>query len=186
MDIISRAILLISILLYLVLLAFAQTCSNYSFPNNEAFNSCIDLSSLQAQLHWNYIASTKNVHIAYKAQQTSTGWIAWAINPTGKGMVGAQALVAFQNSDGNMTAYTTPITSYSPSMQPGNLSFKVSNISATYANNEMTIFALVGPLENGTSVDHVWQAGNSVSDGIPQSHALSGSNIQSMGTIQFL
>lgn len=70
-------------------------------------------------------------------------------------MVGSQALVAFQNSDGRMTAYPTPVTSMNPSMQPDTLSFKVSNISATYDNNEMTIFAIVGPLENGTTVNHV-------------------------------
>ncbi|XP_015582600.2 cytochrome b561 and DOMON domain-containing protein At5g47530 [Ricinus communis] len=186
MDIPSGLRLLIGILISLVLVTSAQSsCSNYIFPNNEVFISCTDLPALQAQLHWNYIASSRIVHIAYKASQTSRGWIAWAINPTGIGMVGSQALVAFQNSNGSMIAYTTPITSSSPSMQPGVLSFKVSNISATYANNEMTIFAMVGPLENGTTVNHVWQAGDSVMNGIPQAHALSGPNIKSMGSINF-
>ncbi|KAJ9169969.1 hypothetical protein P3X46_018108 [Hevea brasiliensis] len=92
----------------------------------------------------------------------------------------------FQNSRGSMTAYPTPVTSLIPSMQPGTLNFKFSNISATYDNNEMTIFAIVGPLENGTTVNHVWQAGNSMSKGIPQAHAISGPNIQSMERINFL
>ncbi|KAG8385838.1 hypothetical protein BUALT_Bualt03G0086800 [Buddleja alternifolia] len=34
------------------------------------------------------------------------------LNPTGQGMAGAQALVAFQRSDGSMRAYTSPIASY--------------------------------------------------------------------------
>ncbi|KAJ9176819.1 hypothetical protein P3X46_012091 [Hevea brasiliensis] len=186
MDITSKLTLLFGTLLSLVLFTSAQRCSNYTFPNNQVFSSCTDLPSLQAQLHWNYIASTRSIHLAYKANQAPAGWIAWAINPTGTGMVGSQALVAFQNSEGSMTAYPTPVTSSSPSMQTGTLSFKVSNISATYDNNEMTIFAIVGPLENGTTVNHVWQAGNSVSNGIPQAHALSGPNIQSMGRINFL
>ncbi|KAG8642144.1 cytochrome b561 and DOMON domain-containing protein At5g47530 [Manihot esculenta] len=186
MDIASKLTLLVGILLALVLLTHAQSCSNFTFPNNQVFDSCIDLPSLQAQLHWNYFASTRSIHIAYKTNQAPTGWIAWAINPTGTGMVGSQALVAFQNSDGSMTAYPTTVTSMNPSMQPDTLSFKVSNISATYYNNEMTIFAIVGPLENGTTVNHVWQAGDSVSNGIPQAHALSGPNLQSMGRISFL
>lgn len=123
--------------------------------------------------------------MAYRANQTSLGWIAWAINPTGTGMVGSQALVAFRGSNGSMIAYTTLINSYSPSMQPGNLSFPVSDISATYSFKEMIIFALVGPLPNGTTVNHVWQAGGLVGN-VPMTHALSGDNLLSKGTINFL
>lgn len=100
-------------------------------------------------------------------------------------MIGPQALVAFHNSNGSMTVYPTPINSYSPSMQPGALSFQVSNISATYSDNEMSIIAVVGPLQNGTTVDHVWQAGNSITNNIPSIHATTGPNIQSMGRINF-
>ena len=67
-------------------------------------------------------------------------------------MVGSQALVAFRNANGSMTVYPTPITSYDPSMQPGALSFKVSNVSAEYSENDMTIFAVIGPLANGTII----------------------------------
>ncbi|KAK6918760.1 AIR12, DOMON domain [Dillenia turbinata] len=108
------------------------------------------------------------------------------INPTGTGMLGSQALVAFLHSNGSMIAYPTPITSYSPSMKPGTLSFQVSNISAEYSNNEMAIFATIGPLSNGTTVNHVWQAGNSVSNDIPQMHPTTGPNVQSMGSLNFL
>ncbi|KAG5232047.1 cytochrome b561 and DOMON domain-containing protein [Salix suchowensis] len=171
MAITSAPALFISILLSLVLIPSAQSCSEYTFPGNQAFNSCIDLPFLQANIHWNYIPSTRTVHIAYRANQTSTGWIAWGINPL------VQAC---------LTAYPTPITSYTTSMRPGALSFQVSNISATYTNNQMSIFAVLGPLQNATAVNHVWQAGNSVINDIPSSHATTGSNIQSMGTLNFL
>ncbi|CAK7349091.1 unnamed protein product [Dovyalis caffra] len=186
MAITSTPALLINILLSLVLISSAQTCLKYTFPGNQDFNSCIDLPVLQAHLHWNYLPSTRTVHIAYRANQTSTGWIAWAINPTGTGMVGSQALVAFYNSNGSLIAYPTPITSYSASMQPGALSFQVSNISATYIHNQMTVFAVLGPLQNETAVNHVWQAGNSVINDIPSSHTTTGPNIQSMGALNFL
>lgn len=117
--------------------------------------------------------------------QVSEGWIAWANNPTGTGMVGSQALVAFHNANGSMTVYTTSITSYNPSMLPALLSFQVSNISAEYIDNEMTIYAVVGPLENGTIVNHVWQDGRSVSSNIPQIHSTSPPHLQSMGKIDF-
>lgn len=99
-------------------------------------------------------------------------------------MVGSQAIVVFHNSNGHVTVYPTPITSYSPSTQPGTLSFQVSNISAEYANGEMTSFAVVGPLDNKSTVKHVWQAGDTVSNNIPQTHPTSGPNIQSMGTVE--
>ena len=95
-------------------------------------------------------------------------------------MVGSEALVAFLNPNGSMTGYTTQIDSYNPSMQPRALRFKVSNIRAEYSNDEMIIFAVIGPLNTGTTVNHVWQVGNSLSDNIPQMHSTSGPNIQSM------
>ncbi|KAF3443302.1 hypothetical protein FNV43_RR12984 [Rhamnella rubrinervis] len=101
-------------------------------------------------------------------------------------MVGSQAILAFQNSNGSITVYPTPITSYNPSMQPRSLSYQVSNVSAEYANGEMTIFAVVGPLDNKTTVNHVWQAGDTVSINIPQIHPTSGPNTQSTGTVDFL
>ncbi|KAF5741383.1 cytochrome b and DOMON domain-containing protein [Tripterygium wilfordii] len=186
MALTSKYILLTSILLSLTLMSSTQTCSNYTFSNKQVFRSCSDLPVLQGHLHWNYMPSTKRIQIAYRATQTSTGWIAWAINPTATAMLGSQALVAFRYPNGSMTAYPTPITSYNPSMQPGTLSFKVSKISATYANNEMIIFAEIGPLNKRTTINHVWQAGSSVLNNVPQIHPTSGANIQSMDTVDFL
>lgn len=176
---------ILCIVVSLLLVSSAQTCSNYTFSTNRVFSSCSDLPYLQAHLHWNYISSTKRVQIAYRATQASDGWIAWGINPTGTGMVGSQAIVALRHSKGSMTAYTTAITGYSPSMNPGTLSFSVSNISAEYSHNEMRIFAVIGPLSNGTVVNHVWQSGSSVSNDIPQMHSTSGENVQSIGKLDF-
>ncbi|KAL0307327.1 UNVERIFIED_CONTAM: cytochrome and DOMON domain-containing protein [Sesamum radiatum] len=167
------------------LVSSAKTCSNSTFSLDRVFNSCSDLPYLGAHLHWDYIPSLGKVSIAYRARQISTGWIAWAINPTDTGMVGSQALVAFRNANGSMIVYPTSITSYNPSMLPGELTFQVSNISAEYKHNEITIYAIVGPLENGTIVNHIWQAGNSVSSNIPQIHSMSSSHLQSMGKIDF-
>lgn len=181
----STSKLLFCILASTFLVTSAQNCSNYTFPANRTFTTCKVLPFLEANLHWNYNSSSTKVSIAYRAKQDSKGWVAWAINPIRQGMVGSQALVAFHNSTDSMIAYTTQITSYSPSMQRANLSFQVSNISAEYLNNEMIIFATIGPLGNGTTVNHVWQGGLSVSNDIPQMHPFSSQHLQSFGQIDF-
>ncbi|XP_009774834.1 cytochrome b561 and DOMON domain-containing protein At5g47530-like [Nicotiana tabacum] len=169
----------------LFLVTSAQNCSNYTFTANRTFTSCKKLPYLEAYLHWNYNFSSTKVSIAYRAKQDSTGWVAWATNPTGQGMIGSQALVAFHNSNGSTIAHTTQITSYSPSMLKANLSFQVSHLSAEYSSSEMIIFATIGPLDNGTTVNHVWQAGSSVSSNIPQMHSLSSPHLHSFGKIDF-
>ncbi|KAF3455443.1 hypothetical protein FNV43_RR00070 [Rhamnella rubrinervis] len=45
-------------------------------------------------------------------------------------MVRLRHVVAFQKSDGTLFAYSSPITSYGTSLQKGNLSFPVYDISA--------------------------------------------------------
>ncbi|KAM3238329.1 hypothetical protein T459_12202 [Capsicum annuum] len=181
----STSKLLFCILASLFLVTSAQNCSNHIFPANRTFTSCKKLPFLEANLHWNYNSSSAEVSIAYRAKQDPKGWVAWAINPTRQGMVGSQALVAFRNSNDSMIAYPTQITSYNPSMERENLSFQVSNISADYSNNEMIIFATIGTLGNGTTVNHVWQSGSSVSSNIPQMHPLSSPHLQSFGKIDF-
>ncbi|XP_010688998.2 cytochrome b561 and DOMON domain-containing protein At5g47530 [Beta vulgaris subsp. vulgaris] len=183
---ITRIILLFCTFASLSLMSSAQTCKNYKFSSKIGFNSCADLPVLQAHLHWNYNSTAETVHIAYRANQIPRGWISWGINPTGSGMVGTQALVAFQDLNGKMKVYTTQINSYSPEMKPKPLSFSVSELSAEYVNDEMIISAVLGPLSNGTTFNIVWQAGNAVSNGIPQSHPHYGPYIRSSGTLDFL
>ncbi|KAL4367595.1 hypothetical protein GQ457_05G004730 [Hibiscus cannabinus] len=146
----------------------------------------MDLPVLQASLHWNYSQLTTKVQIAYRATQIPIGWISWALNPLGRGMIGSQALLALRHANGSMIAYSTSITSYNPSMLPGELGIPVSDVSAEYVDQQMIIFGVLGPLGNRTSFNHVWQCGSTVSENIPQVHPLSGQNVESMGLINFL
>lgn len=177
--------LILNFLASVSLTSSSLSCHNHTFSSNKVFTSCTDLPCLEAHLHWTYIPSLTQLSIAYRAKQVPKGWIAWAINPIGTGMVGSQALVAFRTSNGSMRVYTTAITSYNPSMLPADISLPISNISAEYVGNEMIIYAAVGPLPNGSVVNHVWQAGGSVSSNIPQIHSTSPLHLQSMGTIDF-
>jgi len=167
-------------------IATAHNCKDYKFSDSKVFSSCTDLPVLDAHLHWNYNPFERTIEIAYRARQTPQGWISWGINPTGGGMIGTQALIAHQDAQGKMRVFSSQVTSYSPSLIPGPLSFPVSELSTEYSNNEMIIFAVVGPLEGGNSFNITWQAGNLVLDDIPQPHPITDSNLRSFGELDFL
>ncbi|KAL0363145.1 UNVERIFIED_CONTAM: cytochrome and DOMON domain-containing protein [Sesamum calycinum] len=181
-----RPVLIISVLFSLSITSHAQSCAKYNFASNQIFSSCNDLPYLNSFLHWNYDQSAKTVKIAYRHTGVSSSrWVAWAINPSGQGMVGAQALVAFQKSDGTMRAYTAPIAGYQTQLQEGDLSFPVSDLSATYARNEIVIFATLKLDGLNSTVNQVWQEGPLSGDS-PAMHPTSGPNVQSMGTVNLL
>ncbi|KAI3434179.1 Cytochrome b561 and DOMON domain-containing protein [Psidium guajava] len=180
----QRLLVCATMVMSMVVLSSAQTCSNYAFSGNKGFSSCVDLPYLSSFLHWTYDSSANTAQIAYRhASVGASTWVAWAINPTSTGMVGAQSLVAYQQSDGTMRAYTSPISGYQTQLAEGDLSFNVSDISATYASNEIIIFATISPPSNGV-VNQVWQDGP-LSSGSPGVHATTGANVQSMGTLNF-
>ncbi|AES81575.1 auxin-responsive family protein [Medicago truncatula] len=142
----------------------SQSCNSYTFPNNLNYARCSDL---------------------HKNNVKDSSWIAWAINPTSKGMLGSQALIGYQNFDGSFKAYTSSITSYQTMLQEDNLSFPVYNLSGMFVNGSMMIFASLQLPQNVTLVNHAWQEGLVSNDGSLKSHALRGPNIQSFGTLDF-
>ncbi|KAL8228241.1 hypothetical protein R6Q57_015825 [Mikania cordata] len=173
----------IMVLTTLFVSTYAQICSNYTFATNAVFSACNDLPVLNSFLHYTYNPSSQTLSIAYRHTNfDSSNWAAWGINPTSQGMTGTQALVAFQQSDGTMRVYTSPIMGYSTELAEGDLSFPVSDLSATYSNNELIILATLG-LQNwtGATMYQVWQEGP-LSRNVPISHATSGDNVRSVGT----
>lgn len=83
-------------LLFLISPANALICSSQKLSNN-LYTNCTDLPTLNSSLHWTHIANTSSISIAFVAPPSKPdGWIAWAINPTGTGMPGSQALLAFK------------------------------------------------------------------------------------------
>ncbi|KAK4769227.1 hypothetical protein SAY86_027377 [Trapa natans] len=184
---------LFSVLLFLSCLPFfftvassqTQACSSYTFSGNRAYTDCVDLPVLSSFLHWNYSHYTGSVDIAFRKTGTSNSrWVSWAINPNGRGMKGCQALVAYFDSAGAIRAYTSPITSYDTTMPEGVLSFGTSNISATFASGEWTIFAKLQLGSGMTTVNQVWQEGP-MNSGNPGTHSTSGPNGRSRATLNF-
>jgi len=164
----------------------SQSCNSYTLPNKLNYARCSDLPVLESSLYWNYNPKTSIIDVAFKKNNVKgSSWIAWAINPTSKGMIGSQAIIGYQNFDGIFKAYTSPITSYQTMLQEGNISLPVYNISGMFVVGSMMIFASLQLSQNVTLVNHAWQEGLVSNDGSLKSHALSGPNVQSFGTLDF-
>ncbi|XP_038887821.1 cytochrome b561 and DOMON domain-containing protein At5g47530-like [Benincasa hispida] len=175
------------ILFSLCLSASAQTCRNYNgFTNNEVFEACVDHPVLNSFLHWTLIQSNNTLRIAFRRPSTSPNqWIAWAINPQGLAMFGSQALVAYRNSSGIPHAYTSNVAFPGPTLQESSISFEVPQLTATYVNNEMTIFATIILPASMTTINQVWQEGP-LAGGSPASHAITDTNKASRNTLNLL
>lgn len=177
--------------------ATAARCSSshtFSGTGGTTYASCADLPRLGATLHYNYTAATNTVAVAFRAPQASgedAGWVAWGINPSGRtGMVGTQAVVAFQSSNGSLVAYPTVLDSYAPSMAPAapeDLTFPVSDVAAEVVDGEEVVLyaTLALPDGKGTKFTHVWQQGTAVVNDVPAVHPTTGDNILSTATIDF-
>ncbi|KAL2339256.1 hypothetical protein Fmac_013702 [Flemingia macrophylla] len=184
-----RLVLGLSVLCCVFVTSSAQTCRNQTF-SNRVFATCRDLPQLTAYLHWTYDEASGKLDIAFKhAGITSTNrWVAWAINPRNSldpAMIGAQALVAIPQANGSPRAYTSSIASTATQLEEGSISYPVEGLSATYQNNEVTIFATL-TLPNGTtSLVHVWQDGP-LSGSTPQEHSHETSHQNSKETLNLI
>ncbi|KAI3787933.1 hypothetical protein L2E82_00452 [Cichorium intybus] len=172
---------------YLVLLTspvHSLKCSSQKFANNKLYTNCTDLPTLSSSLHWTHNSKNSSLSIAFVAPPAKPeGWIAWAINPTQTGMAGSQALIAFKDSNGSMTVKTYNISSYS-SIVEGKISLEVSESSAEFSGGSMKIFATLKLPKTMTEVNHVWQVGGSVTEGMPGKHEFQPANLKSMGKLQ--
>ncbi|XP_049375037.1 cytochrome b561 and DOMON domain-containing protein At5g47530-like [Solanum verrucosum] len=167
--------------------SYARTnCSDFHF-NGKSYDSCSHLHTLNSFIHWNYDVPSRTVDIAFRKSERQHGrWLAWAINPTSTGMIGSQAFVALQRSDGTLEAYTSPIDTYGTTLVKGDLSFTVHDVSAQNINGQVIIFARFElPMNGSNVVNHVWQEGPLQDDDTPGSHGMSGDNLRSFGTLNF-
>ncbi|KAL5574936.1 hypothetical protein UlMin_016635 [Ulmus minor] len=185
---IVRLVVIVSVLASLFISSGAQTCSSYTFTNGKSFTSCADLPLLNSFLHWTRDNSTGKLDMAYRhTGVTDSIWVAWAINPSSlnPAMPGAQSLVAYPQSGSAPKVYTSPIQDYRTQLAEGDLQYNVSNLTATYENSEMIIFATWSLPTNMTSINQVWQEGP-VSGGSPQVHATGNANINSKASLDLL
>ncbi|KAE7995267.1 hypothetical protein FH972_000086 [Carpinus fangiana] len=182
-----RVLVIFCLLLSLFLSSSAQTCEIYDFSSNKVFSSCYNLPCQNSFLHWNYNSSSGSLQIAFRHLMLTSRWAAWAINPNGlqTAMIGAQAVVAYQLTNGTMRAYTSQIKSYATTMPEGNLIYNVSDLTATYANNEIIVYATLGLPSDTTTINQVWQEGPVTNDS-PGAHSFENDNTISFGTLNLL
>ncbi|XP_031099640.1 auxin-induced in root cultures protein 12 [Ipomoea triloba] len=165
--------------------AAALQCTSQTFSTKAHYDTCSDLPTLKAFLHWTYNETKSTLSVAFVAAPAAAdGWIAWGINPTGAGMIGTQAFIAFKDAQGKVAVKTYNLTSYG-AITPQKLSLTVLDSRAeAAADGKMRIFATVELPEKMATVNHVWQVGASVKDGIPQKHQMLQENLDAKASLQ--
>ncbi|XP_019178466.1 PREDICTED: auxin-induced in root cultures protein 12-like [Ipomoea nil] len=164
--------------------AVSLQCTSQTFSTKAHYANCSDLPTLKAFLHWTYNQTKSTLSVAFVAPPAAAdGWIAWGINPTATGMIGTQAFIAFKDPQGKVAVKTYNLTSYG-GITPQKLSLKVLDSRAeAAADGVMRIFATVELPEKMATVNHVWQVGASVKDGVPQKHQMSQENLDAKSTL---
>ncbi|CAJ2658237.1 unnamed protein product [Trifolium pratense] len=171
-----KLMLCLLVLNSLHLTSSAQRCKEKLFPAHKVYDNCKDLPHLSSFLHWTYSEAIGDLDIAFRHTEiASNRWVAWAINPKNNinnAMIGAQALVAIPQSNGNAKVYTSSITSYSINLENrSNIIYPYIGLISTYQKSEVVIYATL-TLPIGTkSLVHLWQDGPLV-DSVPQMHEL--------------
>lgn len=166
--------------------AAQAACAAEKFSANRAFTTCTDLPRLGASVHWTYDAATSSLSVAFVAAPPSSGgWVAWALNPTGDGMIGAQALVAAPTTGGAYGVQTYPITGLSLG-SAGPIAYPTSGLAAELgADGKVRMFGTL-KLQNGTGeVNQVWQVGP-VSSGSIMPHAMGTANLAAKGKLNLV
>ncbi|KAM3327348.1 cytochrome and DOMON domain-containing protein [Capsicum chacoense] len=165
-----------------------SSCTSQKFTNNKLYEHCNDLPHLNCYIHWTYNSRNSLLNLAFVAAPSNpNGWIAWGINPTGTGMIGTQAMIAFKNLNDTIVVKTFKLNSYK-SIVPGELiMYRVANMEAMYSNKMMVIFASVELPKDVKELNQVWQVGSSVLNGtFPGIHDFQPENLNSKGKLDLM
>ncbi|KAH7576419.1 hypothetical protein ACOSP7_003302 [Xanthoceras sorbifolium] len=163
--------------------AVSLTCNSQTLKNKKKFDKCLDLPALDSYLHYSYNATNSSLSIAFLAPPAKPeGWIAWAINPTGEGMIGSQALLAFK-SNNKVVVKTLDVASYS-SISESKLSFETWDLSGeATSNGNLVIYGSMKVEEKAEKLNQVWQVGGEVTDGKPKKHEFQPENMKAKDTL---
>lgn len=183
----ALAVVLLSIWVLLISPAHSLTCTSQRLTNNKKpYDSCLDLPTLSSYLHYTYNATNSSLSIAFVSTPASPdGWVAWAINPTAKGMAGSQALIALKSS-GSLVVKTYNISSYS-TLTESKLSFQTWDLKAeSGANGTTVIYGKLKVPEKAETLNQVWQVGAQVANGHPMKHEFKPANLQAKGPLNLV
>ncbi|CAM0911923.1 unnamed protein product [Alopecurus aequalis] len=159
----------------------AGACAAEKFPAGRMYTTCEDLPQLGAALHWTYDESKSSLSLAFVASPAGpNGWVAWALNPTGEGMAGAQALVALKGSSGGAPSVKTyNITGYVPLGKASTpIAYPATDLAAdSGSGGKIRLYGKLQLRKGMTAVNQVWQIGTSVTGGAPDKHAFAAGNL---------
>ncbi|KAJ0971897.1 hypothetical protein J5N97_019856 [Dioscorea zingiberensis] len=179
----------LSLLIFFSSPCHSQSCNSLTISTTHTFTSCNQLPELSSSLHWTYNSSNSTLTFAFTAPPaTSTGWIAWGINPTSTGMIGTQAILSFPHSNGSLIVHTFDISSYYP-VVPSPIMFDIWGLSAEFIGHAGTLrmFGNVKLPPEMVELNQVWQVGSSVmNDSIPNKHAFGLQNLRAKGTLNLI
>ncbi|CAN6182846.1 unnamed protein product [Urochloa humidicola] len=161
--------------------AGAGSCAADKLPANRSYAHCAALGPLGATLHWTYDAKTAILSLAFVAAPPAGGWVSWALNPTGDGMKGAQALVAFKR--GNPPAFlvnTYNLTGHRAlGGDPTPIAFASTDLAADESGGKVRIYGKLQLRPGMEVVNHIWNVGSST----PVKHALAKENLDARGRL---
>ncbi|KAL6845913.1 hypothetical protein ACP4OV_023361 [Aristida adscensionis] len=191
----AAALLLAAAAAAVLLLASPATaagdgCAGEKFPAGRSYAHCAALGQLGAALHWTFDAKSASLSLAFVAKPAGAGgagWVAWALNPTGDEMKGAQALLALKGGGGGgaYVVNTYNITGYGPLPATSTpIAFKATDLAADESADRVRLY---GKLQlrpgMGDAVNTIWQVGSAVTNGAPAKHAFAKENLSAKARI---
>ncbi|XP_066388573.1 auxin-induced in root cultures protein 12-like [Miscanthus floridulus] len=168
--------------------AAAQGCAPANFQPGQSFQRCTDLPVLGASLYWTYHPTNGTADLAFRAPQSTSGWVAWGINTERpSSMAGSSVFIASLDGNGGaVSVLMTYLETTSPTLTNGTLKLDVPVAPvAEYTAGAYTIYVTVALPGNSTQQNTVWQAG-ALSGGQIAPHPMSGPNMQSTMVLDFL
>ncbi|XP_045789571.1 auxin-induced in root cultures protein 12 [Trifolium pratense] len=182
----SSLLIFISIFIFITLISptHSLNCTSQKLPSNRTYKNCTDLPHLGATIHFTYNTTNRSLTVAYTAVPIHNGYVSWGINPTGGGMIGTQALIAYK-MNGKIGVELYNLTSYGGITAVKSLSIETWDLSAEESNGVITIFGAVRFPEKADNVSQVWQVGP-VKDGKPAMHALAAENKEAQGRLEYV
>ena len=150
---------------------------------------CESLSVQGATIAWtlqNEDAANRTLNVLFSGvAPSSSGWVGWGLNLGPKpAMVGTQAFIAFQASNGS-TILTYNLSSYDGgfSCAPIDLEVLSTQVQILAGTTIQMLVSLRLQPNQSTSLNHVWNRGPSVSNFIPASHDLDAADLLGLKTI---
>ncbi|CAM8943923.1 unnamed protein product [Rhodiola kirilowii] len=181
----STIVVIVMVLVTVPSAVQSQSCKSQKLGNKKTYALCENHKALDSQIHYSYNVTNSSLSIAFVATPAKRGgWVSWAINPTGTGMVGAQAFVAYEFNNSIQTT-TLNITGYRM-LTPGKLAFDFWDVSADKNNDVITLYASLAIPNNKTVLNQVWQVGPDIdANGEILPHAFSGDSLLSKSVLNF-